>query len=396
MLFTAYFAFFVTGMTSTILGAILPDLRDAYGLSYVVAGSLYSFHQIGNLCAVFLAGVLPYIIGRKKSVTILFSALVIGTILITLSPMPVVLMIAYACTGIGRGNTSNITNVIVSEHAKNKARGLNLLHAIFACGALFSPFLLVICSSLFRNTQAGGWRITLWIMAFCMLCALVLFATSALSNTPERRASKDGQDVSGTQNAETVHDGNLPPFYRSFDYWLNVAILLFYLCGESGCTGWLVTYFKDSGLFGETFAKLTSSFMWLMVMIGRLSVAVLSRKLNKSALIVVLAFLNTAFFVLMIASHSSALIIAGLLGTGLSMSGIYPTTLSTMHRAYNTSPLASGIAIGSAVSGGIFMPVIVGAVSDRYGVTHGISCIALALGIMLTLTLVKLVRSFKK
>ena len=164
LILTAYFEFFVTGMTSTILGAVLPDLRSAYDLNYLVAGSLYSFHQIGNLCAVLLAGILPYIIGRKKSVSILFSTLAIGTLLITATGLPYLLMVAFTLTGIGRGNTSNITNVVVAESSKNKSAGLNLLHSVFAFGAFLSPFLLVLFSFLFKGSSFGGWRVTLWLM----------------------------------------------------------------------------------------------------------------------------------------------------------------------------------------------------------------------------------------
>ena len=151
LILVAYFVFFVTGMSSTILGTIIPNLREAYGLNYLVSGSLFTLHQAGNLCAVILAGFLPYLIGRKKSVTILYSGLAIGTILITASGFPLFLLTAYALTGVGRGTTSNITNVIVSESSENKGAGLNLLHAIFAFGALVSPFILLLCSSAFGS-----------------------------------------------------------------------------------------------------------------------------------------------------------------------------------------------------------------------------------------------------
>ncbi|MCR4821323.1 MAG: MFS transporter [Treponema sp.] len=403
LILVAYFVFFVTGMTSTLIGTIIPNLREAYGLNYLVSGSLFTFHQTGNLCAVILAGFLPYIIGRKKSVTILYSGLAIGTILITASGLPFLLMAAYTLTGVGRGTTSNITNVIVSESSENKGAGLNLLHAIFAFGALVSPFILLICSRLFGSQ---GWRITLWILALCMIVSFFLFATSSLSNKREVRTSAvkvesaEGEVVTGL------------PFYKSFDYWLNVSILLFYLCGESGNMGWLVTYFKDTGLMGQTFAQMTSSIMWIMIMAGRILAAAISGKVNKSLMILILALLNTGFFILMISTQSMPLIIAGLLGTGFSMSGIYPTTLSTMKREYNSSPLSTGLAIGIALVGGITMPVTVGAIAEKVtssalaqglstaaaekaGVSSGISAIAVALSIMLILTVIKFIRERK-
>ena len=411
LILVAYFVFFVTGMTSTILGTIIPNLRDAYGLNYLVSGSLFTLHQAGNLCAVILAGFLPYLIGRKKSVLILYSALAIGTMLITASGFPILLMTAYAFTGVGRGTTSNITNVIVSESSENKGAGLNLLHAIFAFGALVSPFILLLASS-FSASQ--GWRITLWILALCMIVSFFLFATSSLNNKPEPRSSAvekktPSSEMSSQSEAEALSG---IPFYKSFDYWLNVSILLFYLCGESGNMGWLVTYFKDTGLMGQTFAQMTSSIMWIMIMAGRLLAAAISGKVNKSLMILILAFLNTAFFILMISTRSMPLIITGLLGTGFSMSGIYPTTLSTMKREYNSSPLSTGFAIGIALVGGITMPVTVGAIAEKVtssalaqglssaaaekaGVSSGISAIAVALSIMLILTVIKFIRERK-
>lgn len=408
LILTAYFAFFVTGMTSTILGAILPNLREAYSLNYLVAGSLFTFHQAGNLCAVILAGILPYLIGRKKSVTILYSGLALGSLLMTASGLPALLMAAYALTGIGRGNTSTITNVIVSESSENKTAGLNLLHAIFAFGALLSPFLLIVCSFFFEKQ---GWRVTMWILSVCMVAALLLFAFSDLKNEPEaKKTASAPSTASASPSTNAASAISVLPFYKSFDYWLNVSILLFYICGESGNMGWLVTYFKDTGLMGQTFAQMTSSIMWIMIMAGRLSVAALSGKVNKNILIVILSALNTAFFILMISTRSMPLIIAGLLGTGISMSGIYPTTLATMKREYNSSPLSTAIAIGLALVGGITMPITIGAIAEKVttaslaaglsqraaenaGVTSGISAIALALSLMLILSIIKLIRS---
>ena len=411
LILVAYFVFFVTGMSSTILGIIIPNLREAYGLNYLVSGSLFTLHQTGNLCAVILAGFLPYLIGRKKTVTILYSGLAIGTILITATGFPILLMAAYGLTGVGRGTTSNITNVIVSESSENKGAGLNLLHAIFAFGALVSPFILLLCSSALGSQ---GWRLTLWILALCMIVSFFLFATSSLNNKPETKSSAaktvQPSSESSSQAENALSSEN--PFYKSFDYWLNVSILLFYLCGESGNMGWLVTYFKDTGLMGQTFAQMTSSIMWIMIMAGRIIAATISGKVNKSLMILTLAVLNTGFFILMISTRSMPLIIAGLLGTGLSMSGIYPTTLSTMKRGYNSSPLSTGFAIGIALVGGISMPVTAGAIAEKVtssalaqglstaeaenaGVSSGISAIAVALSIMLILTLIKFIRERK-
>ena len=115
LLYYTYFAFLVSGMMSTVLGAILPSLSAEYQLSYSVQGSLLSFHQIGNLLAVYLAGFLPFAIGRKKSTLIGASGIILGLVLMTLYGNPFYLMFAFALTGMGRGTLSNMTNVVVGQ-----------------------------------------------------------------------------------------------------------------------------------------------------------------------------------------------------------------------------------------------------------------------------------------
>ena len=367
-----YFAFFTSGMTSTLIGAMLPDIKDEHSLSYILVGALTTFHQIGNVAAVLIAGFLPYIIGRKKSSCALGSGIFMGLALMTLTGSPALLLAAFALTGVGRGTMSNIGNVVVSDVTANKGAGLNLLHATFAVGAMTSPFIAIAC------TRLASWRMAAWIVAACNAGAVLCLARSSLSDVPPRK--------------EKAFAVGAVPFYKSASFWLNTAIMFFYLCGEAAICGWLVTYFKETGLMGMSFAQSTQSWLWIMVMAGRLLCASLSGKVSRNRLIFLLALAMTACFVLMICTDSIALVIIGILGLGLSMSGIYPSTLGTMDKAYTSDTAAMGVCMSAATVGGIIMPVTVGIVAECWGIASGISTIAVALGAMLLLTVVKLAR----
>ena len=123
LLYRIYFAFFASGAMTTLLGAILPEMGEVYNLDYAFRGVLLSAHQIGNLVAVIASGFIPYLIGRKRSTFILGLGIVLGLFLMTLTGNPILLFLAFALTGIGRGTMSNITNVVVGENAENKAAG---------------------------------------------------------------------------------------------------------------------------------------------------------------------------------------------------------------------------------------------------------------------------------
>lgn len=372
LVYRIYYAFLCSGCMSTLLGVILPYMQSEYGMSYTLSGTVLSAHQIGNLCAVIVAGFLPYAIGRKQSTLIMSFGTVLGLTLMTLTGNPLLLILAFAFTGIGRGTLSNITNVVVSENAGNRTAGLNILHSCFAIGAFVSPFVAIAVSKV-------QWRIAAWIFAFTMLLAWILIGTSTLSS----------------KKVEKAKSGDYP-FYKSFDYWLNTFILFFYLCAEGSLTGWLVTYFKDTGLMPISIAQTMQSVLWIMILLGRLTCAFLAGRVFKAGLILFLGLMMSLSFVLMIVSDSLALIIIGLLGVGFFMSGIYPTTFSTMSKNFNSSTVATGTCIGTATLGAIIMPIIIGAVADRSGIAGGIATLSGALFCMVLLMVVKFFRNRKE
>lgn len=370
LVYRIYYIFLCSGAMSTLLGAMLPAMQAEYSMSYALRGYVLSSHQIGNFFAVFLSGFIPYAIGRKKSTLILGSLIVLGLLLMTATGNPFILIVAFAFTGMGRGTLSNITNVVVSENTGNKAAGLNILHASFAIGAFISPFVAVFSTAI-------EWRIAAWIFAFLMLTALIFVGGSTLSNTPMKK-EKTRSEI---------------PFQKSFSFWLNTFIMFFYLAGEASLTGWLVTYFNDTGLMSTSLSQSMQSFLWVMILLGRLCCASLSSKMDKSVLILAMGAMMTLCFVLMISAQSTALVVIGLLGLGFSMSGIYPTTLSTMDSRYNSSTVATGTCIATATVGGILMPIIIGEVAEVSGIRGGVATISVALAIMVILMVIKLIRS---
>ena len=285
----------------------------------------------------------------------------------TVTGNPFLLFIAFAFTGIGRGTLSNITNVVVGESAEKKTAGLNFLHASFAVGAFLAPFIVIASASL-------SWRTAPIAIALSMLLAIIAVAMR----------------LKGGKSVKVKGEGGIP---RTVGFWLNTFIMFFYLCAEGSLTGWLVTYFQDEGIFPAAVATAMQSFLWIMILLGRLMCAIVSTKMNKSVLILILGLAMTAFFILMITVSNPVVIFLALLGVGFSMSGIYPTTLSSMDTRYNSSTIATGTCIGTATIGAIAMPIIIGQVAERAGLAGGIATISIALFVMVALMIFKLARS---
>lgn len=374
LMYTIYYAFFVSGMMSTLIGALLPFMKSEYQMSYVLSGAVLSAHQIGNFSALLIAGVLPYLIGRKRSTLTLAMGIVIGFLLITLTANPLLLLLAFAFTGIGRGTFSNITNVVMSEIAENKAASLNLLHAVFAVGAFLAPFIAILATVVLNV----GWRVSAWLLVAFELIALFFISRSTLSGEPTKR-SKGGE----------------ASFLRSSEFWINAATLFFYLCNEASIMGWLVTYFTDTGRLSPALAQTTSSALWIFILVGRLLCAYLASKMNKNLLLIILGALQLSFFIMMITVDSITLIYLSIFGFGLSMSGTYPTILSTVDSKLTSSTIAMGSLIAVATLGAILMPTIVGSIAQVQGMAGGLATISVAIGVMLFLMIIKFIRSYR-
>ena len=366
LVYRTYYIFLASGLMNTLFGTVMPFLGEEYGLSYSARGMLLSYLQMGNLAAIFISGALPYLIGRKTNTVIFTSLMILGNIMVVMTGNPVFLALSFAFVGVGRGTLANITNVVVSAKTGNRTAGLNLLHAAFAIGAVAAPLLLIMSLGI-------SWRVSALVSAFCMLIAVILIALSALEGKPAAKKIKDRESVP-----------------RSLGFWLCVLILFFYIALENALVGWLVTYFIDEGVFPDAFAASTQSLLWVMILIGRLSCAAISNRVDRNKLILVLTLCLTGFFLLMILPESPLLIIIGVLGVGLSMSGIYPTTIATLDKKWSGSTVGMALLLGTATFGGVLISPVIGMISESSGIKGGIAFIFIVIVLMSAAIVTKL------
>jgi len=365
LLLTVYFAHFNNGMIAVLQGGLLPYIRAEYGLSYAQSGLLLSSHQIGNLGAVLLMGILPFLIGKKKSVLFLGPGVIVGFILTTVTGNPIILIIAFSLTGICRGTMSNSNTSEVSKIASNRASALSLLNAFFAFGALLAPLLLA-----FGENTSIGWRTAPFVLSITALAAFVLLARSGLSNT---------QAIKTASNSFT--------FLKTTNFWLNAGVLFCYLAAEATIIGWFQLYFAETELLPANIANITPSLLWVMILLGRIACAAIPQRVNKNKLSLMLGIIFSVMFVVIITTTSSIVGIICLTIIGLSMAGMYPLTIAVTHNTSSTT--VTGTLMAIAIIGAITMPGFVGVLADNYGLTLGLSAVIVPLAIMIILLITK-------
>jgi len=174
-------------------------------------------------------------------------------------------------------------------------------------------------------------------------------------------------------------------FFGEPMFILCTATLFFYLCVEQGVIGWLVTYFKDTGLLNPLLSQIMASVQWIMILAGRLTTAYLSTRLEKTKLLRVMGIGLIVFFLVLITGRTTPQIVIGIMGFGYSMAGIYPTTVSFAGKLIQKYPLSWSFMLTIASLGSILMPSVIGRIAESAGIFYGMSSLVVVIVIDMTL-----------
>ena len=411
----SYITFMLNGMLALSIGSLLPFIRDARGLEYTFCGLLVSLHSVGNLLSSFFAGALAMKMGRKGSILLFNACYALSYLLILLGGNGGWLVAAFLLTGMARGATSNFSNVTINNLAPGQAWILNGLHAMFSIGAFLFPILLTVLTvgSAGRWQTACGFMLAMGILSWILYSLMPVDEAVKRGNTdrtgegkrtesrkPEtgnagirnagNEITKDGKRRTGTRESEGVMS-----FWKEPMFLLSTATLFFYLCVEQGVIGWLVTYFKDTGLLNASLSQIMASVQWVMILAGRLTTAYLSTRLDKTKLLRMMGLGMILFFVVLITGRTTPQIVIGIMGFGYSMAGIYPTTVSFAGKLIRKYPLSWSFMLTMAGFGSILMPSVIGRIAESAGIVYGMSSIVVVIVINMAL-IIRLTAYVKK
>ncbi len=360
---TGFLTFFFSGICAISAGVVVSLLQERYGFAYGMTGTLLSLMSIGNLIAGFLVGVLPGALGMKRSVLLLTIGYAVGYSLMGLTGAVAVLALAFFLVGIAKGSVMNTCTILVSDHSADRTRGMNLMHSCYACGALLCPFLI-----------AAAARVSTALAVF-LLAVLGLMLWLVYGFTPLGGGSQK------TARTKEVIDWS---FLHAPRFWLLTGLLFCQNAAEQSVNGWMVTYFKGSGIIAGTLAAYTVTVMWGATLVARLLIAFVFPFKNPRKAMVGMSVLCTIFYVLLVMA------IVLLFAFAFSMAGLNPTAVASAGRM--TSVTSMGIMLPAASSGAILMPWIIGIVAEKAGLAAGMAsnivpCVGL---IIFTLLVAKL------
>jgi len=309
----------------------------------------------------------------------------IGFLMMTLWGNPVWLLLAFACTGLGRGSVTNFDNRMVNRLSGGNPAASNMLHSSFAIGAILAPLAFLGLRNLL------GWRIGL---AFVILCGVI-----SLCNFSRMRMEADRPDRCNKTNSTLV-------FLKNPSFLILAMMMFCYLCSEYAINGWLVTYIQNkenlladlaaSGSNAVSYSQTMASLLWVVMLVGRLTCAMLSSKVSQKIMMMVSSIGVAIFYALMLSSTTMTMVTLSVAGLGLCMAGICPMIYSDAAIFTNTYPMATSLILGIGSAGAILMPTIVGSLAESYGFTGGMSAILVTVVLLVIFAVLNVVVKTRK
>ena len=374
-----FYAYMSLGLVLIMLGAILPDLKADYALSYQVGGALLSVQSVGYVLAGLLAGYLPLLLGIKVSYILIQLSVTLGFIMLLISGNPVWLLIAMLLIGVGKGGITNYNNLLMNIYSEGNAGPLNILHACFAAGAVIAPLI---------SLAVSGWRMAVIIGCVCCVASLVFLVLAGFSDADLENADSADAAAAGTEEGrkKKVDYG----FLKEKLFWVTVLICFFYQAVEASFMGWMTSFLIDTGVMEASLAQFTTSVLWLALMAGRLLCSVAARKFRPLHMILALTLITTVFMILLLLNRSPAGLIIATAGIGLGMSGMFGTSVSNAGDIFSRYPVCMGFFVFLASMGAIVAPAIIGVVATKAGMHTGMSTLLVFAACMVAAAVVNL------
>ncbi len=362
-----FVTFFFSGICVISTGVVVSLLQETYGFAYSMTGTLLSLMSIGNLLAGFLITALMGVIGMKGSVLLLTAGFVLGYSLMGLSGALAVLMLAFFVVGLAKGCALNTCTILVSNNSKNRTRGMNVMHSCYAFGALLCPFLVAAAAKV-------SVYFTVLLLAAIGGALWLLYALTPFEKSGRAQKEKGGDKTDWS-------------FLRSKRFWFLTGLLFFQNAAEQSVNGWMVTYFKGSGIIVGTLAAYTVTVMWGATLIARLLIAFVIPFKHPRKAMIGMGALSMVFYIMLVFARSQWAAVVLLFAFAFSMAGMNPTAVASAGRM--TTPVSMGIMLPVASGGAILMPWIIGVVAESGGLAAGMATnIVACLGLLLFAVLV--------
>lgn len=348
-------AFLLIGWSGLLVPSLIRSVKETFLQSDAGIGLFYFVFAIAWGTGAFGGGMVVERFGRRTVLTLAASLVALGLVGLGIAPTWEVFLVAGLPAALGAGAIDGGGNALILDlHESRRGRALNLLHVFFSLGALAAPV------TIGWLVEGGvGWQA---IPVGTGLAAVLVAILFGLVKMPSgRRPPPDSSRASDRLSPRSRPSRLAAPLLL-----LAVAIAS-YVASEVGVSSWLVRFLEPAPLSTATFAL---SLYWAGIAVGRILSSQLADRFDHLSFTVACAA-GLAVVLLGAILVPSLPVSLGLFAVAGVLSGpIFPMIIAVGGERYrDRSAAVSGFLTGTAVTGSIFYPPIMGVLSVTVGLT---------------------------
>lgn len=332
--------FLVVGLSLSILGPALSELRGRTGASIGEIGVLFVGQSAGYVLGSFAGGRLyDRFRGHHVyagSLVVMGAGLAVVPVLDALSG----LFAAFLLVGVGAATVDVGANALLMwELGSENSRSMNVLHLCFGLGALSAPLVVYV-------------GLDLAVLVAALVCVL-LAAWSVTIPPPLARPASDDH-----------HPHQTPRLLA-----LLAAFFFLYVGLEIGFAGWVHTYAEEIDFSDAGATWLTTTF-WIGFTAGRLLASAVGHRFRPKHVLMWACSVTVAASVLLVVADGRAVPVwIGTALFGVATAPQFPVMLSYLERRIHVTGSATSWFIGGAGVGGLVFPWLIGRWFDVSGAT---------------------------
>jgi fucose permease len=321
-------AILVYGMNAAMLGSLLPNLSQRFGLNMEQNGNIAFAQALGLIIASISVGPLVDNKGKKTGLLLGLSLITAALFALPSATGYEMVMAFMLLQGLGGGIIVTAANALVSDISEERRSStLNLLNLFFGLGGMLTP---LIASELF-----SGDAIKLcYLVAVLTAITLAVHAATAMPGPTGERGFKVSE--------MSVVLGR-PSLYL-------LAMLLFlYVACEVGVWNWLAKHLIAQGVPEPTALRILSLGFAFGLLFGRIVVSRILLKVPAVTVTLIVSVLMTITTYLTLQTADTTVAAIAVFCAGLAMAPVFPTALGMTGDAF---PKATATAMGIVITAG--------------------------------------------
>jgi len=382
--------FFVTSLLTNVLGAIIPDIIESFGLTLTAAALLPFAFFIAYGVISIPAGMLVETYREKRGILVGFSAGFLGSLAFALFPHYGVAIGSLFLTGMGMATLQVAINPLlrVAGGEENFAFNAAFSQLVFGSASFLSPRIYsylvqnlsepasdrgLVLRTLARVVPAKlPWVSVYWVFAFA---ALTMLAVVSASRFP--KVQRTEEERVGTWATHRM-------LLRNPMVLLFIVTIFAYVGSEQGTADWISKFLATYHHYDpRTTGASAVSWFWGLLTAGCLLGMLLLKFFDSRKVLIAFSMATLLSLTLALFGPGSASVVAFPL-VGLCASVMWPITFSlALNSVAEHHGSFSGL-LCTAICGGAIVPVIIGRIGDAVGLRGGMVFLYLTFGWILS------------